>query len=132
MMTYRAKFWLFGGLSLAAVIVVGVLTRQILPIGGGSEQPHFAFPLLLALSAPVFATNWLWWKRTDDLQQQGQLVSWYWGSTFGGFVLLVYVVTFFGWENGITRGAFYMLVAQIVGFTLLWLVWLLRGRGQSE
>jgi hypothetical protein len=82
-MTYRKKFWLFGALSLAATLVAGALFGQFIPLGRGSAQPHLVFPLMLALYVPVLALGWLWWKKTDDLQQQGQLVSWYWGGTAG-------------------------------------------------
>jgi hypothetical protein len=132
MMTYRTKFWLLGGLSLVAAIVVGVVFGQFIPLGGGSSQPLLVFPLMLALYAPVLVIVWLWWKKTDDLQQQGQLVSWYWGGSCGALALLIYVMTFFGRESDITRGALYMFGAQIVGFVLVWLVWLVRGRGQAE
>ncbi len=132
MMTYRTKFWLLGGLSLVAAVVVGVVFGQFIPHGGGSSQPQLVFPFMLALYAPVLVIVWLWWKKTDDLQQQGQLVSWYWGGSCGALALLTYVITFFGRESDITRGAVYMAGAQIVGFVLVWLVWLVRGRGQAE
>lgn len=132
MMTYRTKFWLLGGLSLVAAVVVGVVFGQFIPLGGGSSQPQLVFPFMLALYAPVLVIAWMWWKKTDDLQQQGQLVSWYWGGSCGALALLIYVITFFGRESDITRGAVYMAGAQIVGFVLVWLVWLVRGRGQAE
>lgn len=131
-MTYRTKFWLLGGLSLAAAIVAGTLFGQFIPLGGGSPHPQLVFPLMLALYVPVLAIVWLWWKRTDDLQQQGQLISWYWGGSFGALTMLIYVMTYFGRESPITVGATYMLGAQIAGFVLVWLIWLVRGRGQAE
>lgn len=132
MMTYRMKFWLLGGLSLAATIVAGTVFGWLIPIGGSSPQPHLIFPLVLALYAPVSLVAWMWWKRSDDLQQQGQLVSWYWGGSSGGLVMLIYFITFFGRESAITVGAVYMLGAQLAGFVLVWLVWLARGRGWLE
>lgn len=131
-MTYRTKFWLLGGLSLAAALVAGAVFGQFIPIGGGSPHPHLVFPVVLAIYAPVLAIVWLWWKKTDDLQQHGQLVSWYWGGTFGALALLIYVITFYGRESPITLGALYMGGAQMVGFVMVWLIWQLRGRGQAE
>jgi hypothetical protein len=132
LMTYRTKFWLWGGLSLAGTIVAGTVFGKLIPLGGGSPQPHLVFPLMLLLYGLVLGVVWLWWKRTDDLQQQGQLVSWYWGGSTGALAMLIYVMTFFGRESPITVGATYMLGAQIAGFVLVWLVWLARGRGQAE
>jgi hypothetical protein len=132
MMTYRTKFWLLGGLSLAAALVAGAVFGQLIPLGGGSTRPYLVFPLILAMYVPVLAIVWLWWKKTDDLQQQGQLVSWYWGGTSGGLAMLIYVMTFYGRESPITLGVTYMLAAQLAGFVLVWLVWMLRGRGQPE
>jgi membrane protease YdiL (CAAX protease family) len=132
MMSYRAKFRLLGALTIAAVLVAGVVFAQFIPLGGGSPQPLLIYPLMLALYVPVLALTWLWWRKIDDLQQQGQLVSWYWGGTFGGLALLIYVITFFGRESDFTQGAVMMATAQLAGFLIVWFVWLLRGRGQSE
>jgi hypothetical protein len=131
-MTYRAKFWLLGALSISAALVAGAIFAQFIPPGVGSPQPLLIYPLMLALYVPVIAVMWAWWRKTDDLQQQGQLVSWYWGSTCGGLALLIYVMTFFGRESDLTQGAFMMVSAQIAGFLIVWLAWLLRGRGHSE
>lgn len=131
-MTHRMKFWLLGGLSFAAALVAGTVFGQFIPVGGGSPRPYLVFPLMLAMYGLVLGIGWLWWKKTDDVQQQGQLVSWYWGGTFGALAMLIYNLTFLGRENPITVGAIYMLCAQIAGFVFVWLVWQLRGRGQSE
>ncbi|MCX9147377.1 hypothetical protein [Erythrobacter sp. WG] len=132
MMTHRMKFWLFGGLTLAAVIAAGTLFGRMLPATGGSDQPFRVYPVVLALYAAVLGVAWLWWKRTDDLQQQGQLISWYWGGSCGALAMLAYLMTFLGRTSDITLGAFYMVMAQVVGFVAVWLIWVVRGRGHAE
>jgi hypothetical protein len=47
-------------------------------------------------------------------------------------VFLIYVMTYFGREDPMTLGAFYMIAAEVAGFVIMWLVWQARGRGQAE
>jgi hypothetical protein len=105
---------------------------QTVPAGGASEHAVPVFVLLMGVWGLVMAAAWLWWRRTDDLQQQGQLVSWYWGGSFGAVVMLVYLAVFFGRHSEISLGATYMFFAQVAGFLVVWLIWRLRGRGQAE
>ena len=131
-MSHGMKYWMLCALAFGTAVLAGVIIGRLVPAGTGSENAQTLFPLLLGVCGLVMAAGWLWWRKTDDLQQQGQLISWYWGGTFGALVMLVYLVTFFGRHSDISLGATYLFFAQGAGFLLMWLVWRLRGRGQAE
>jgi hypothetical protein len=131
-MSHRMKYWLLCALAFGAATLAGVVIGKTVPAGGASEDAALLFPLLLGVGALVMAAGWLWWRKTDDLQQQGQLISWYWGGTCGALAMLIYLAVFFGRHSDMSLGAIYLFVAQFAGFAGVWLVWRLRGRGQSE
>lgn len=119
-------------LAFGAAALAGVLIAKTVPAAGASENGVWLFVLLLGVGGMVMVAGWLWWRNTDDLQQQGQLVSWYWGGTCGALAMLIYLAVFFGRHSDISLGATYLFFAQFAGFFMVWLVWRLRGRGQSE
>lgn len=131
-MTYRTRVWLLGALAFGAAAIMGVIIGKTVPTHAGSTNPALLFPLFLGLCGIVMAAGWLWWRRTDDLQQQGQLLSWYWGGNCGALVMLVYLVTFYGRHSDISTGALYLFLAEFAGFGAVWLVWRLRGLGKAE
>lgn len=131
-MSHRMKYWMLCALAFGAATLAGIVIGQTVPAASGSQSPAFVFPLLLGVCALVMAAGWLWWKKTDDLQQQGQLISWYWGGTFGALVMMVYLIVFFGRHSDLSLGATYLFFAQGAGFAMVWIIWRLRGRGQSE
>lgn len=131
-MSHRTKYWLLCALAFAAATLAGVIIGKTVPAGTGSENATLLFPLLLGVGGMVLVAGWLWWRKTDDLQQQGQLVSWYWGGTCGALAMLIYLAVFFGRHSDLSLGATYLFFAQFAGFFMVWLVWRLRGQGQSE
>ncbi len=131
-MSHRMKYWMLCALAFGTAALAGVVIGLIVPAARGSENPVWVFPLLVGVCGLVMAAGWLWWRKTDDLQQQGQLISWYWGGTFGALVMLVYLAVFFGRHSDISLGAIYLFFAQFAGFFVVWLGWRLRGRGQAE
>ncbi len=131
-MSHRMKYWMLCALAFGTSALAGVVIGKTVPPQGVSENAVLVFPLLLGVCGLVMAAGWLWWRKTDDLQQQGQLVSWYWGGTFGALVMLIYLAVFFGRHSDLSLGATYMFFAQGAGFVVVWLMWRLRGRGQAE
>lgn len=79
-MSYHRKYWTSCALAFGAAALAGVIIGKVVPAQAGVENPALVFPLLLLLWGLALAAGWLWWRRTDDLQQQGQLISWYWGG----------------------------------------------------
>ncbi len=131
-MSHQTKYWMLCALAFGAAVLAGVIMGLTVPASGASENAVPVFALLMGVCALVMTAGWLWWRKTDDLQQQGQLVSWYWGGTFGALVMLVYLAVFFGRHSDISLGATYLFFAQGAGFLGAWLLWRLRGRGQPE
>ncbi len=131
-MTYRTKFWLFAAIAFGSSMILGVIIAKTVPSGGGADNPALVLPFLLGLVALLFIPCWLWWQKTDDLQKQGQMLSWWWGGTAGALVMLVVMSVMFGRHNDITQGGIYMFFAQFAGMAVVWIGWKLRGRGQAE
>lgn len=131
-MSHRTKYWMLCALAFGVAALAGVVIGKIVPAAGAGKDGVWLFPLLLGLGGIMMAAGWLWWRKTDDLQQQGQLVSWYWGGTCGALAMLIYLMVFFGRHSDMSVGAAYLFFAQGAGFAIVWLVWRLRGRGQAE
>ncbi len=131
-MSHRTKNWLLCALAFGVATIVGIVIGKTAPAVSGSESAAWLFPLLLGLGGLMMFAGWLWWRKTDDLQQHGQLISWYWGGTCGALAMLIYLAVFYGRHSDMSFGAAYLFFAQGAGFVIVWLIWRLRGRGQSE
>lgn len=131
-MSYRMKHWMLLALVLGVAAIAGIVIGKAVPSNTGVENPALMGPLLLGLFGLVGAASWLLWKKTDDLQQQGQLLSWWWGGLSGSVVMLVYLLVFFGRHSDLSFGAVLLFFGQFVGFSIMWLIWRFRGRGQTE
>lgn len=131
-MTYRSKFWLLGALAFGSALVAGVIIGKTVPAGSGVENPALIMPALIALMFLVLWAGWLWWQKTDDLQREGQMMSWWWGGTIGALIAIVIMIVMTGRHSDLSLGAIYLFFAQIAGMAVVWLVWRLRGRGPAE
>ena len=131
-MSYRTKFWLLAGLTFGPALLLGLVIGKTVPSTGGVEDPALMLALFFGLIAVIALFNWLWWKRTDELQQQGQLVSWWWGANIVGLSFVVSLMVLTGRHSDLSLGAMYVLLAQFAGFAVVWLVWKFRGRGPAE
>jgi hypothetical protein len=131
-MTYRTKFWLLAALAFGGAAIGGVIIGKTVPADGGVENPALVLPILLVVVGMLMATVVPWWNKTDDLQKQGQLVSWWWGGTAGALVMLVSLVVLFGRHSDISLGATYLFFGEFAGMAVAFLIWKLRGRGLTE
>ncbi len=131
-MTHRMKFWLLAALAVGSSLIAGTIIGKTVPLSGGVDNPELVLPALLAVASLVMFACWLWWRKTDDLQKQGQMLSWWWGGNIGALVMAVCLATLTGRHSDLTHGAFYMFFAQFAGFVLVWLAWKLRGMGPTE
>ena len=132
MMTFRAKFWMLCLLAIGSAMLVGIGIGYTVPTKAGVENPTLVFPLLLGAWGIVGAAAWLWWKKTYDLQQMGQPISWYWGGLAGTVIMVAYMMVFFGRHSDVSLGATYLFFGQFAGFAIAWSIWRLRGRGHVE
>ena len=88
--------------------------------------------LLFAASGLAMVATLPWCRQLDDVQRQGHLSSWYWGSTIAGLAFVMFLVATMGRQADLTKGAVYLLLAEFGGFLILFALWRLRGRGRAE
>ena len=131
-MTYRTKFWLLAALACGVSAIAGVIIGKTVPASGGVENPGLVLPVLLVVGLLVLVAAWPWWNKTDDLQKQGQLISWWWGGTAGAIFMLITTVVMTGRHSDLSLGATYVFFAQVAGMAVAFLVWRIRGRGTPE
>lgn len=131
-MTYRTKLLSLAALAFGSAALAGIAIGKLAPASGASDNPAVILPTLLVLASLVIGATWLWWQNTDDVQKQGQLVSWYWGGSAGAVVMLIALLVFTGRDSELIRGAGYLFFAQFAGFALVWSAWKLRGWSAAE
>lgn len=131
-MRYQKKLWLLGTFAIAIAAGAGIIIGASIPASGGVKNPTLILPTMLVVGAVVLLAGWPWWQKTDDLQKQGQLISWWWGGTGGGLFLLIALVVLTGRHSDLSLGATYLLLAEFAGMAVAFLIWKLRGRGFSE
>lgn len=131
-MHHRRKYWTLCALAFGIAALAGVFIGKVVPPQTGVENPALVFPLLLVVWGLAMVPTWLWWKRTDDLQQQGQLISWWWGGLSGTVAILLYLLVVFGRHSELSLGATYLFFSQVTGFIIAWLIWRFRARGEAE
>lgn len=131
MHTYRSRLRLAGVLALAAAAGAGIVAGRVARMGEPGEHFWIVFPALLLICAVAFAACVPWWRRTDDMQKSGQLVSWYWGGSGGAAAALMAIIAATGVRSEMSTGALYLLLSQTAAFALFWLVWWLRHRGSA-
>jgi hypothetical protein len=124
--------WALAALAFGAAAIAGVVIGIAVPASGGVENPVLVLPLMLIFVGLVMAAGWPWWQKTDDLQKQGQLLSWWWGGNMGALAMLVVLVVLYGRHSEISLGAIYLFFAEFAGMAVAYLVWKFRGRGQAE
>ena len=123
----RRAMWLAFASAPIIGIAGAILLRRIQP----GEHAWLVFALLtfgcgLALLACV-----PWWKRLDDMQKHGHLVSWYWGGTAGGIVALMGLVAAKGIRSEMASGGMAVLLAGAVVFLIVLVVWSIRQTSSS-
>lgn len=130
--SYRSKIRMATIVALSAAIAAGILAGRVARAGQPGEHFWIVFPLLLVICLAAFAGSIPWWRRLDDLQKNGHLLTWYWGGTIGLAVALMALIASTGVESPLTKGAMYLIMGQVGGFLLAFLIWWLRGRGPQE
>lgn len=131
-LSYRARMGWLLILAAAGTAVVNLGVWKLAGIDGGPKRFWATFPLFLIGFGAAFAFFLPYWNRLDDLQKQGQLVSWYWGGMGGAIVMLAWLLAMNLHRSEFGRGAGLMLLAQVIGFAVAWVIWGLRGRGRAE
>lgn len=130
--SYRRKVRIATIVAFAAAVSGGILAGRVARMGPPGEHFWIVFPLLLVVCLLAFAGSLPWWRRLDDVQKNGHLITWYWGGTIGLVVALMALIAGTGVESQFTKGAMYLIIGQTAGFLLAFGLWWLRGRGPQE
>jgi hypothetical protein len=121
----RRATWLAFGVAPLVGIGGALLLRRV----GPGEYFWLVFPILLTGCGLALLACVPWWKRLDDMQKQGHLVSWYWGGLAGGIASLMALVASRGVRSDLANGGMIVLLSEAVGFVLFWAVWAYARRG---
>jgi hypothetical protein len=143
---FRSLGWLAAG--LAPLIAVAFLGRPIISAVGGGVW----LALLVAAAIAFFVCFHFYCRRLDEAAWEGQKFAWLWGGSLGGVAGIVLAVTpspARDWISGGVAdlaarwvesahhslpeaafhvGAGYILVAQIIGFMVVWIGWWIAKR----
>jgi hypothetical protein len=130
--SYRSKMRLSIWLAVAAAAGAGIVAGRVARIGQPGENFWLVYPALLAVMALAFAGTLPWWRKLDDMQKQGHLVSWYWGGLAGGLAAMLGLVAAYGVDSAISQGSLITVMGQAVGFLVAWAIWSARRRGPAE
>lgn len=110
--SYRSRMLLLGIASFIGMSFVGIVAGRIARMGAPGENFWLVYGALLAVFAIGMASVMPWWRRLDDVQKSGHLVSWYWGGMIGGVMVVLGFVAATGTESGLSQGAGAVVVGQ--------------------
>ncbi len=124
----RRATWLAFLVPTAVALPMAQLLRGVAP------GEHFWLVLAggLAVVATALWASIPWWRRMDDMQKHGQMISWYWGGLGAGLAMLIWLIAALGLQSDQALGALALLMAQTVGFLVFWAVWMWRKRGAGS
>lgn len=130
--TYRSKMRIAAVLAVAAAVAAGFVGGKVARVGEPGEHFWIVYPALLAVCALAFAATMPWWRKLDDMQRTGQLVSWYWGGLAGALAVMMGLIAATGVRSELSLGALYTVLGQAVGFLLFLAGWRLKHRGPAS
>jgi hypothetical protein len=130
--TYRTKMLLLAGGAFVAATLAGFIGSRLVNHGRPGENFWLVFPALLVVFALAAAAMRPWWRRLDDVQKAGQLVSWYWGGQIGAVVVLMALVAGTGTRSEYSRGGLAVFLGEAIFFVIAWLIWRFRLRAPAE
>jgi hypothetical protein len=130
--SYRSRMRWAIVFACVGTLAIGLLGGRLVRMVEPGQDFWLVFPLLLLVAAALMLAPMPWWNRLDDVQKQGQLNSWYWGSLPGGLAVLMWIVAATGPDSPASKGAVAMFIGQAAGFMVAFAVWWWRGRGPKE
>jgi uncharacterized membrane protein YfcA len=129
--SYRNRMRRATAIAFGVPTVIGAALGLLLRAVSPGEHFWLVFLALLAGCVLAFWACIPWWRRMDDMQKEGHLVSWYWGGIGGGIAVLMAIIAGYGLRSDQATGVLMVLTGQVAGFLLFWLFWA-RGRRGSQ
>lgn len=130
--SYRCRIRVAFVLGVAALVAAALIAASVMRAVAPGENFWLVYPALLAVCALAFAALLPWWRRIDDMQKTGHLVSYYWGGLGGGLAVALALVAATGRHSELSLGALYTILGQAAGFLAFLAVWHLRRGGPAE
>jgi hypothetical protein len=129
--TYRNKIRLAAALAVIAAIGAGLVGGRIVRLDAPGEHFWLVYPALLVVCALAFVAMLPWWRKIDDMQRTGHLVSWHWGGLAGTLAVMMALVAATGTRSDLSLGSLYTLLGQAGGYFVFLAVWRLQRRGPT-
>lgn len=129
--TYRNKLRIAAALALLAAIAAGFFGSRVIRAGAPGENFWLVYPALLAVCALAVAAMLPWWRKLDDMQRTGHLVSWHWGGLVGTLAVMMALVAATGTRSELSLGSLYTLLGQTAGYFVFLIVWRLQRHGPA-
>jgi len=123
---YKARVSRSSLLSLSTAILAGFVGAKTIQLSNPGENLWFVIPVLVLLGGLATASMRIWLRSIDDVQRDGHLSSWWWGSMTGAMVVVVSSVAIYGRESEFARGAALLWISQLVVYLLVFGIWRIR------
>jgi hypothetical protein len=129
MLTYRNKIRAATALALAVALAGGIIGSMLVRLVPPGEHFWLVYIGLLAICALALAACIPWWRKLDDMQKAGHMVSWYWGGLAGALAVVMALVAATGVHSDLSKGALFMVIGQTLAFLLVLSGWSWWHRG---
>ena len=118
------------GVTLALAFIACIVKAAIRE-WGVNDGGWLAFGFVLFAYSAFFLLGTHFWRSLDDMQRQGQAVSWFWGSMVGLAVVACWIFGTGQSQSEFTKGVGTLVILQLGCSLLLHAFWWLKGRGFS-
>lgn len=124
---YDKRHWGYFLLAIVAAIPMALFMGYASRTGLLGDNVWLTFGVFITIGTGVWWLTIIWWRTLDDVHKQGQLTSWYWGSAYGGFAFMIWLMATNSHHTSYSEGAFHMLLTQFAVAAVLYGVWKWRG-----
>lgn len=130
--SYRTKMAKLLAFAFGVAALAGLLIGRVLNYAPSEENFWLIYPFTLLVAGAALTATLPWWRKLDDIQKSGHLVSWYWGGSAGALIVLLAMFSATGDRSDYTLGGMAVFIGQVVAYAIVWAVWRLRLRGPVE
>lgn len=131
MQAYDKKVWRTLGIALIGVAGMTLGSSILLRSDAGQWSFPALFVALLVLAAFALWACMPYWRQIDHMEREAQMVSWFWGGSFGAIAGL-FGMAASRMNDDMAQGAALLAVIQVAGAVVFYIGWKLRHRGSPE